>query len=95
MKIEIKDEKPLIYISQGDILVDTTSSNEAYLVNFDGFNEKNKVIYKLIPLNGSNNTYNDELYENDIKQLIIDNSLVHYPKDEYKLSLNKVDNQTK
>lgn len=92
MKVEIVDKKSLIYISEGDILAD---SNEAYLVNFDGFNGKNKVIYKLIPLNGSNTSTYDELYEKDIKQLIISNELSHYPKGEYKLSLTKVVKQLK
>lgn len=88
MNIEIKDKKSLVHISQGDLLVDSMSQDgEVYLVNFDSFVE-NEMLFKLIPLSGSNKSFDDRgFYESEIKQYILGNRLVHYSKDDYKLSL--------
>lgn len=90
MKLEIKDEKSLLYISEGDILTLPFSSDNAYLVNFDSFDDVNTALYKLISLSGNNSIFGEkEQSANDIKQLIVDNKLIHYSSKEYLLSLMK------
>lgn len=95
MELEIKSKKYRFCVSHGDILVDSFSPFESYLVSLHGFDERNKTLYKLIPLNGSNDIFDDkELSEDEIKQFIIGNRLIHFSKSEYTLYLEKKEETT-
>lgn len=87
MEVEIKDRKYALYVSEGDVFEDTLSS-VVYLTHFKSYDDVAN--YSLLSLSGSGSVFEDrDLTEEEIKQFIYGNRLVHYPKDEYQLSLIK------